>query len=226
MILNLWTNFEFSSLWNYHFTLYALKCKKSIINGCKIECHTPVDLPSCRCRKIVLDWFLSFRLRPLLGSTESRFLCLCVEVNILCKHVKMCVCVCAQAYSWIWQWGWKTRDLESPPIIRKLKVWLVTYIYLVLLSWLRYAWKPGLEPKMDSGIWLCEGKVLSTPRHPSMDGYLPPCALICVWSIKWMLDITRHKCPNVVGHTSIGDAHIRRSRFCYPLFPFRISYIV
>ena len=28
MILNLWTNFEFSSLWNYHFTLYALKCKK------------------------------------------------------------------------------------------------------------------------------------------------------------------------------------------------------
>ena len=28
MILNLWTNFEFSNLWNYHFTLYALKCKK------------------------------------------------------------------------------------------------------------------------------------------------------------------------------------------------------
>ncbi len=28
MILNLRTNFEFWSLWNYHFTLYALKCKK------------------------------------------------------------------------------------------------------------------------------------------------------------------------------------------------------
>ena len=28
MILNLSTNFEFSSLWNYHFTLYVLKCKK------------------------------------------------------------------------------------------------------------------------------------------------------------------------------------------------------
>ena len=39
MILNLWTNFEFSSLWNYHFTIYALKCKKSKINGCKIGCQ-------------------------------------------------------------------------------------------------------------------------------------------------------------------------------------------
>ena len=28
MILNLWTNFEFSSLWNYYFILYALNCKK------------------------------------------------------------------------------------------------------------------------------------------------------------------------------------------------------
>ena len=39
MILNLWTNFEFSSLWNYHFTFYALKCKKSKINGCKMGCQ-------------------------------------------------------------------------------------------------------------------------------------------------------------------------------------------
>ncbi len=101
---------------------------------------------------------------------------LCAGVNILCKYVQMCVCVLA--CSWTWQWGWTTRDLESPPIIGKLKVWLVTYIYLVLLSWSRYEWKPGLEPEMDSGIWLCMGKVLGTPRHPSVDGYLPPCVLV------------------------------------------------
>ncbi len=37
---------------------------------------------------------------------------------------------------------------------------------------------------MDLGIWLCVGKVLGTPWHPFVDGYLPPCALVCVWSIK------------------------------------------
>jgi hypothetical protein len=50
------------------------------------------------------------------------FSLLCAGVNILCKHVQVCVCVCVPAYSWIWQWGRSTRDLESPPIIEKLKV--------------------------------------------------------------------------------------------------------
>ena len=73
---------------------------------------------------------------------------------------------------------------------------------------------------MDLGIWLCVGKVLGTPRHPSVHGYLPPCALVFDPSSEsWI--ITRHKCPDVVGLTSIGDACIRRSRFCYPLFPFK-----
>jgi hypothetical protein len=45
---------------------------------------------------------------------------LCVGVNILCKHVKMCVC--APACSWTWQWGRTTRDLESLLIIGKFEV--------------------------------------------------------------------------------------------------------
>ena len=42
MILNLWTNFEFSSLWNYHFTLYALKCKKVKLMVAKWGVNTEV----------------------------------------------------------------------------------------------------------------------------------------------------------------------------------------
>ena len=33
--------------------------------------------------------------------------------------------------------------------------------------------KNGLEPEMGSGVRLCVGKVLSTPRHPLKNGYLP-----------------------------------------------------
>ncbi len=40
--------------------------------------------------------------------------------------------------------------------------------------------KTDLVLEMDLGIWLCMGKVLGTPRHPSVDGYLPPYALVCV----------------------------------------------
>ena len=53
---------------------------------------------------------------------------------------------------------------------------------------------------------------------------LPPSMSSCVCSIKqkcWI--IIRHKCPNIVGCTSIRDARIRCSRFCYLLFPFWLS---
>jgi hypothetical protein len=30
----------------------------------------------------------------------------------------------------------------------------------------------GLEPEMGSGVCLCVGKVLGTPRHPLRNGYL------------------------------------------------------
>ncbi len=33
---------------------------------------------------------------------------------------------------------------------------------------------------MDSGIWLCVGKVLGTPRHPSVDSYSRH-VLLCVF---------------------------------------------
>ena len=119
-----------------------------------------------------------------------------------------------------------------------IRIWVVTTNHweiwdvighlclLVLLSWLRYAWKSGLEPEMNLGIWLCVGKMLGTPQHPSVDSCLPPCALVCVWSIKqkcWI--IIRYKCPDIVGCTSIGDACVQHSRFCYLLFLFWISCI-
>ena len=69
---------------------------------------------------------------------------------------------------------------------------------------------------MDSEIWLCVGKVLGTPRHPSVDGYLPH-VFLCVFdqSSKNVWLIIKYKYPNVVGRTSIGDASIQHGQFCW-----------
>jgi hypothetical protein len=37
----------------------------------------------------------------------------------------------------------------------------------------RHLKQNGLEPEMGSGVCLCVGKVLGTPRHPLKNGYLP-----------------------------------------------------
>ena len=44
VILNLWTNFEFSNLWNYYFTLYALKFKKVKLMVYKMGCQQTSSL--------------------------------------------------------------------------------------------------------------------------------------------------------------------------------------
>ena len=56
MILNLWTNFEFSNLWNYHFTLYALKCKKVKLIVAKWGVNRVADVHSWGdCGLLVVD---------------------------------------------------------------------------------------------------------------------------------------------------------------------------
>ena len=65
-------------------------------------------------------------------------------------------------------------------------------------------------------------------RHPTTSARrrLPSSMCSCMCLIKqkcWI--IIRHKCPDVVGCTSIGDARIRHSWICYPLFPCWISCI-
>jgi hypothetical protein len=44
----------------------------------------------------------------------------------------------------------------------------------------------GLEPEIGSGVCLCVGKVLGTPRHPFRNGYLPssvPFYLLSLWFV-------------------------------------------
>ena len=43
--------------------------------------------------------------------------------------------------------------------------------------------KNGLEPEMGSGVILCMGKVLGTPRHPLKNGYLSSSVPLCLLSI-------------------------------------------
>ena len=90
------------------------------------------------------------------------------------------VCVCALTYPWIWQWGGEntrfgvaTNHQEIEGVMGHLC--LLHFIFLI-----KICIKIGLKPEMDSGIWLCVGKVLGTPRHLSIDGYLPH-VYLCVF---------------------------------------------
>ena len=149
------------------------------------------------------------------------FSVLCTGVNILYKHVQMSLCVCTLAYSWTWKMGRTTWDLESPPIIGKLWGVIGHLRLLILLSWFKTCIKTrsGTRDRFKDLVMCGEGV-----RHPttSVRKWLPPsmCSCVCLINQAKMLD---YYYPGVVGHTSIGDARIRRGRFCFSLFPFWIS---
>ena len=54
-------------------------------------------------------------------------------------------------------------NLESPPIMGNYD--LIGHLCLMDFILLKHI-KNELEPKMSSGVRLCMGKVLGTPRHP------------------------------------------------------------
>jgi hypothetical protein len=54
-------------------------------------------------------------------------------------------------------------NLELPPIMGNCGV--IGHLCLMNFILLRHI-KNGLEPEMGSGVRLCMGKVLGTPRHP------------------------------------------------------------
>ena len=71
----------------------------------------------------------------------------------------MCVCVHVST------------SLESPPIMGNLRCdWEPMSNRFYLIYTFKAKWS---EPKMGSGVCLCVGKVLGTPRHPLRNGYLP-----------------------------------------------------
>jgi hypothetical protein len=50
---------------------------------------------------------------------------------------------------------------------------VIGHLCLIDFILFRHLKENGLEPEMDSGVCLCVGKVLGTPRHPLRNGYLP-----------------------------------------------------
>ena len=153
---------------------------------------------------------------------------LCTEVNILCKHVQVCVCVCVCVCSGIFvdmamgtyntKFGVTTNYREIEGVIGQL--YLLGFIILIKICMKTGSWtRDGFENLVMRG----EGV-----RHPttSVCRWLPPSMCSCECLIKQKCRIiSRHKFPDAVGSTSIGNARIRRSRFCYPLFSFWISCI-
>jgi hypothetical protein len=48
---------------------------------------------------------------------------------------------------------------------------VIAHLCLIDFILFRHIKENGLEPEMGSGVYLCVGKVLGTPRHPLKDNY-------------------------------------------------------
>ena len=59
---------------------------------------------------------------------------------------------------------------------------MIRHLCLIDFILLRHI-KNDLEPEMGSGIRLCMGKVLGTPRHPLKNDYLPSSVPLCLLSM-------------------------------------------
>ena len=71
----------------------------------------------------------------------------------------VCVCVCGNTCVCKWAQIWSRHQ--------PWEIWgLIGHLCLIDFILFRHLKKNGLEPKMGSGVWLCMGKVLGTPRHP------------------------------------------------------------
>ena len=117
-----------------------------------------------------------------IGLIGNSILCVCVLGWTYCGNMCKCMCVCAPAYLWIWQWGRKIWDLESPPIIGKLKVWLVTYICLLgFIVLIKICIKTGSWTRDGFGDLIMHGEGV---RHPTttVNRQLPPsmCSFVCL----------------------------------------------
>ena len=68
--------------------------------------------------------------------------------------------------------------------------------------------KNGLEPEMGSGVRLCVGKVLSTPRHPLRKGYLPSRVPLHLLSIDCWFQLCTNVPISVMQYTKNGKCDL------------------
>jgi hypothetical protein len=71
---------------------------------------------------------------------------------------------------------------------------VIGHLCLIDFILFRHIKKNGLEPEMGSGVCLCVGKVLGTPRHPLRNGYLPSSVPFYLLSLGLLVLIV-YKCP-------------------------------
>jgi hypothetical protein len=158
-------------------------------------------------------------------ARQNLALCFAACVWTYCGNMCKCVCVCVRAptYLWIWQWGEKTRDLKSPPIIRKFED-VISHLCLT-------GFIISIKICLKTGSWIIDGfkdLIISGEgvryRTTSVRRQLPPSMCSCVCLIKQNVGLLLG--TNVLKLSSVHQLVMhtfRRSRFCYHLFTFWLS---
>ena len=72
---------------------------------------------------------------------------------------------------------------------------MIGHLCLIDFILFRHLKQNGLESEMGSGVCLCVGKVLGTPRHPLRNGYLPSSVPFYLLSLS-LLVLLMSKCPD------------------------------
>ena len=71
---------------------------------------------------------------------------------------------------------------------------MIGHLCLIDFILFRHLKQNGLEPEIGSGVCLCVGKVLGTPRHPLKNGYLPS-SVPFSFAKPRLLGLIMYKCP-------------------------------
>jgi hypothetical protein len=73
---------------------------------------------------------------------------------------------------------------------------VIGHLCLIDFILFRHIKENGFEPEMGSGVCLCVGKVLGTPRHPLRNGYLPSSVPLNLLSLGLLVYVQMSRFPS------------------------------
>jgi hypothetical protein len=90
---------------------------------------------------------------------------------------------------------------------------VIGHLCLIDFIVLRHIKENVVELEMGSGVCLCVGKVLGTPRHPLRNSYLPSSVPLCLLSIDCWFKLCTNVPISVMQCTKNGKCNLTSFSF-------------